>query len=76
MAQVSAICCSAARADASLPAAERDALAERYAARAVQWLAVAKAQGVFENPNNVKKTQTEPDLAVLRDRADYRQLLP
>jgi tetratricopeptide (TPR) repeat protein len=66
----------AARSDRGLPSAERDALAERYAARAVALLQKLGKEGYFsQDPAHAQALRTDADLDVLRDRDDFRRLL-
>jgi serine/threonine protein kinase/tetratricopeptide (TPR) repeat protein len=76
LARVAALCCQAARADTSLTTPEREALAERYAARAIQWLVEAKGLGHFRTKASRARLEADPDLEALRSRGDFRQLLP
>jgi serine/threonine protein kinase len=57
-----------------LPAADRQQLAERYAARAVRLLNSAAALGYFQDRSRLQRLN-EPELAVLRDRADFQELI-
>ncbi len=65
----------AARADAGLAPAKRTALAERYAARAVELLAQARKAGYFANPHNLTDLYRESDFGSLRPRADFQAVL-
>jgi len=65
----------AARADAGLVPANRTALAERYAARAVELLSRAREAGYFANPYNLTVLNREPDFDPLRPRADFQAVL-
>jgi tetratricopeptide (TPR) repeat protein/tRNA A-37 threonylcarbamoyl transferase component Bud32 len=64
-----------ARADTRLPAAEREALAERYAVRAVALLRKVEAQGGFNNWGAFLSLRTDPALQPLQRRADFQKLL-
>jgi hypothetical protein len=70
-ARAHAIASSAVARDAKLPAADRDRLAERYAARAVELVQQAVKQGFTD----VKVLTTHPDLAPLRAREDFKGLV-
>jgi tetratricopeptide (TPR) repeat protein len=64
-----------ARADARLPVAERAALAERYAARAVALLQKVADKGYFRDLDKWLALKTEPALEPLHGRADFQKLL-
>jgi tetratricopeptide (TPR) repeat protein len=64
-----------ARSDARLPSAERTALAERYATRAVALLRKLHDKGYFKDPAHAKALRTDEDLQPLRGRADFQKLL-
>jgi serine/threonine-protein kinase len=74
-----AIACSrsvqAAHADTRLAAAERDALAERYAAQAVGLLRKLEARGTFNDWTKALQLRAEPALQPLRHRPDFQKLL-
>jgi tetratricopeptide (TPR) repeat protein/tRNA A-37 threonylcarbamoyl transferase component Bud32 len=65
----------AARSDSRLSAAERDALAERYAGRAVALLRKLRGVGRFQDVENARQLRTGPDLQPLHGRADFQELL-
>ena len=56
-------------------AADRTALAERYAARAVELLGRARKAGYFANRYNLIVLNRETDLDPLRPRADFQAVL-
>jgi tetratricopeptide (TPR) repeat protein len=62
--------------DTQLDPAKRAALAERYGAQAVLLLKRLQADGYFTDAENAVALTTDPDLQVLRDRADFQKLLP
>jgi tetratricopeptide (TPR) repeat protein len=64
-----------ARSDTRLPPAERDALAQRYAARAVALLQKLAREGYFKDPAHATALRTDEDLNALRGRADFQKLL-
>jgi WD40 repeat protein/serine/threonine protein kinase len=68
---VCSLASAAARQDSKLTRVERDRLAERYAARAVELLRQAFQQG-FEDVEQMKK---DSDLDPLRSREDYKELI-
>jgi tetratricopeptide (TPR) repeat protein len=75
-----AACCyataaQAARRDDRLAAGDREPQAERYLARAMDYLREAKARGLFRQPHYVDALRTDPDLEPLRPRADFQQFL-
>jgi serine/threonine protein kinase len=69
---VYALCVAAVQKDAQTAAAERDQLAEDYARRAIALLRRAVQAGFRDLPH--LKTN-DPDLAALRGRADFQQLV-
>jgi serine/threonine-protein kinase len=74
-AAVAALSAAAARRDAKPPAAEREATAGLYTARAVEWLTEAVAAGGPGRPAVLERLRSDPDLAALRDRDDVKALL-
>jgi serine/threonine protein kinase/tetratricopeptide (TPR) repeat protein len=74
LACVHALASAAARKDDKRAAGEREKLAERYATRAVELLARARAAGYFKVAGHVADLDTDPDLEPLRPRADYKRL--
>jgi tetratricopeptide (TPR) repeat protein len=72
---VYALSAAAARQDEQMAPTDRDALAERYAARAVALLAQAQAAGYFATPANRDRLRKDPDLQALRTREDFRKWL-
>ncbi len=58
-----------------MPQAERDKLPDKYAARAVELLAKARASGHFRDPAQIEHLKKDPDLDPLRTRQDYKTLL-
>jgi eukaryotic-like serine/threonine-protein kinase len=76
LSRIASLCCRAAGDDQALSVADRDALIDRYAAHAVQWLAEAKKAGYFKNDVNLKRLESDNDFALLRSRDDFRQLFP
>jgi hypothetical protein len=65
----------AARSDSRLPSAERDALAKRYALRAVALLRKLQTEGYFKDAGRAKGLRTDEDLKALADRDDFQRLL-
>jgi tetratricopeptide (TPR) repeat protein len=63
-----------ARADAALSAAERAAVAERYATRALALLRESRAGGFFKAPEYRNLLKEDEDLEPLRGRDDFRKL--
>jgi len=61
--------------DASLQSKDRHELAEQYAASAVKLLGCARAAGFFNRKDNQALVRANPELDVLRRRADFRQFL-
>jgi hypothetical protein len=72
---VQALAAEAARRDASLPLAEREKLAEQYAARAVALLVQAQRADFFKDKTNVGPLRNDSDLKALRDRGEFKRLL-
>jgi serine/threonine-protein kinase len=70
-----AVAAGAALKDAKLTAAERDRLAEQYAAAAVALLARAAAKGYFSSAAARADLHSDRDLAPLRMRDDFKKLL-
>jgi tetratricopeptide (TPR) repeat protein len=62
-----AVCAAAVKDDAKLR--------ERYAARAVALLAELHEEGYFASVQNAARLKEDPDLALLRQRDDFRKLL-
>jgi hypothetical protein len=58
-----------------LPAAERDRLADQYAAQAVALLSRAAAKGYFASPAARAELDTDSEFAALRTRPDFKMLL-
>jgi serine/threonine protein kinase len=75
VARVYAASANVYRNDAHLSDADRDRFGERYAAQAVELLGRAAEHGYFESDANRAKFLADPDLAVLRDRHDFRAFL-
>lgn len=71
-----ALSMAAANSDNRLSAAERAALAERYGSQAVALLQKLEDQGYFRDAGHAQALRTDPDLRPLRDREDFRRLLP
>ena len=59
----------------SIPAAGQQALAERYAVRAIEFLQQARKVGFFDNSSNLGLIQRDSDLNSLRSRDDFKALL-
>src|SRR5262249_41978256 len=75
LACVFALCSTAAAKDANAPSADRAALEENYAARAVALLSRAHEKGYLRQRAEVEWMRKDTDLDPLRARADYRKLL-
>ncbi|MGP0067207.1 MAG: serine/threonine-protein kinase, partial [Isosphaeraceae bacterium] len=65
----------AALRDAGLAAADRGRYAERYLNRAMELLESARATGLFKQPHFADRVGTDPDLAALRNREDFKRFL-
>jgi serine/threonine-protein kinase len=70
-----ALCAAAVRQDAQVPAADRDARAGLFIARALERLAQARAAGHFTERARVQELKGDPDLAALREHKGFQQLL-
>jgi len=66
---------AAAARDQKLPEAQRRKLAEQYGARAVEFLAKAKAGRYFGSPGRVEHLKKDKELNPLRGRQDFKKLL-
>jgi serine/threonine protein kinase len=75
LARVHVLSIVATRSDTKLSITERDSLAERYAARAIDLLKKLQNQGFFKNATHAEWLKTDPDWEPLRDREDFRKLL-
>jgi tetratricopeptide (TPR) repeat protein len=75
LACVWALASAAAQGDAKLAEADRVRLAERHAARAVELLTRAQAQGYFKGAKEVGGMSEDTDLGSLRPRADFQRLV-
>jgi tetratricopeptide (TPR) repeat protein len=65
--------CIAVSASAGLK--DRPAEAERWAARAVLWLGRAKDAGFFKAREQIEHLKTDPELAGIRGREDFKKLV-
>jgi eukaryotic-like serine/threonine-protein kinase len=74
-ARTHAVAAVVVRRDTKLDAAERDRLAEQYAAGAVELLSKAAARGRFNVPANRGELNTDSELHSLRMRPDFKKLL-
>jgi serine/threonine-protein kinase len=74
LARVYVLSLAPARADPRLSPQEQSVRAEGYAARAVALLRRLHAAGYFKEPGHAELLRTDPDLAPLRGRADFRNL--
>jgi tetratricopeptide (TPR) repeat protein len=75
LACVLSLAAAAASADGKLSMAERNRLAERYGARAVELLRQLHATGMFKNSADLALLKKDTDLDAIRSRADFRKLL-
>lgn len=64
----------AAADDETLTTSERHDRAEKLADRALDLLAQAQTAGYFRRPERVQRMEVDPNLAVLRSRADFKTL--
>jgi hypothetical protein len=72
---VYALSAAAAGRDPQLVFIEQEALADKYATRAIELLTRARTAGFFKNPANVGELKKGKDLDPLRLRADFQKLL-
>jgi serine/threonine-protein kinase len=70
-----ALAAAAARQDAGLPSAGREATAAKYAATAFDWLTQLQAVGFFKEKANLEHLKASDELAELRGRPEYPKLL-
>jgi tetratricopeptide (TPR) repeat protein len=70
-----ALSCGAAREDKKRPAAEREQLAQRLAARAVAHLVQARAAGFFKTRANRERLRLDTNIDPVRAREDYQDLV-
>ncbi|MCI0463836.1 MAG: tetratricopeptide repeat protein, partial [Gemmataceae bacterium] len=70
-----AVCAAAVRRDDKLPAGERDRLAERHGARALELLTQTDEAGLFATPAERKRLLGHPDFEAIRARPDFGKLL-
>lgn len=74
LACVLSLASAAARGDASMGPAERDARAERLSADAIRRLGEARAADFFGGPAGLNRIEDDPDLDPLRARGDFQLL--
>jgi hypothetical protein len=74
-AKVYAAASQAARIDPLLSGADKEERVEGYAARAIEMLGKARAAGAFTIAADAVRMANDPDLKLLRDRADFQKLL-
>jgi hypothetical protein len=74
-ARVHGRCAKVVREDTALAPAERERLAEAYAAKAVALLREAQAAGFFRTPQAAERLPHDKDLDALRGRADFKKLV-
>jgi hypothetical protein len=70
-----ALASAAAGKDAKLSTAEHQKLAEQYAVQSLARLAAARVAGFFQDARQVAHLEKDPDLDILRARADFKKLL-
>jgi serine/threonine-protein kinase len=75
LARILAVCAGGATQDSARPLPVREQQHRLHAAEAVRLLRRASDAGFFRTPTHRKFLRTDPDLAALRDRADFRRLL-
>jgi hypothetical protein len=70
-----AICGAAARNDARAAPAQRAILVETHVKDALRWLKSTAETGVFNDATQREAALKDPDLKILRDRPQFRQLI-
>jgi hypothetical protein len=70
-----ALAAASARDDAALSRGDREALAERYASRALALLDSARRSDYFGDPAKLEALETGPDLEAIRSLAAFRALV-
>jgi hypothetical protein len=73
LACVAGLSVASAASDTQMGARERSRLVERYAAAALALLVRAREAGLFSDARKIDHLARDPDLKVLRDRADFRK---
>ncbi len=63
------------RNDRSVPAAQREELAEKYGSEAVQWMQKARSMAYLSSPSTRYLLTDDRDLDPLRTRGDFQALL-
>jgi WD40 repeat protein/tetratricopeptide (TPR) repeat protein len=63
------------REDEKLPAEERNRLADKYAARALQLLQQAEAAGYFRTPGTSERLGRDKDFDAVRERPEFQQFV-
>ncbi len=76
LACVLALACGQVQGDDRINAAERRSLSEEYATRALALLRRLSDQGYFNDVDHAKNLTTDADLKSLRERADFKALVP
>jgi len=76
LACVLALACGQVQGDDRINAAERRSLSEEYATRALALLRRLSDQGYFNDVDHAKNLSTDADLKSLRERADFKALVP
>jgi hypothetical protein len=75
LACVYALCARSARSDPRLSAREQAVQADSHASRALALLRRLDAAGYFQQAGHLALLQQAPELHLLRDRADFQELL-
>jgi hypothetical protein len=75
LACVYSFCCRNVRGEEKIPAADRERLAENYAVQAIQLLRKAAAAGLFKSPAYLEHLRQDIELAPIRSRSDFQNLL-
>jgi tetratricopeptide (TPR) repeat protein len=75
LASLYSVCAALARDDKELSAEQRKALEKSDLDDAMQWLRAAAAAGLFADPAQREHAKADPDLATLRNRKEFGELL-
>ncbi len=70
-----ALCALKSRNDPGLPDSRKDALVKSYIAESLNWLKRAEQLGFSKDPQHREHAPGDPDLEILKDRAEFRQLI-
>ena len=69
------VCAASVRKDSSVSPAQRSRLVDSHIKDAMRWLRSAGEAGFFEKPGMRDHAKKDEDLAILADRAEFRQII-